>query len=618
MWPKAGGSRVTLATAASSSVDRHAFEGSLSTWQLDLPLESPHRAGVRGPFEMHQGLYAFFDGVLHDRDELLAVLRLPATASNAVVIASGYRSFGRAFFNRLRGAFGAAVVDQSAARAIVVRDPLGSSPLYYAVANGRVAFSNGVDALLASAGVSRNLNRRALADRLCSRWPGATETYFADILRVPPGSAACIDGTNIVVSRYWDPVPDDEPVKWLTSTDRFEEVLERAIGRCLKTGRIGVFLSGGLDSISIAALAADLSTQSGHASPIALSLGFPDPGCDERLVQTTVARQLGLAHQLLDFNAALGREGLLKQTLRLNQQLAAPVLNTWAPAYFALARQGQASGVRTILTGSGGDEWMTVSPYLAADLLRRGQWIQLARFMASWQRSSGSPWSRTARTVGWRYGLRPLGGMWLHRLAPRAWAARRAQRSTRQDPHWVAPDPTLRADQRHRAPATLASSDPPHGFYLQDVRTGLDHSIASLEMEEQYQFGQHLQVRFMHPYWDADLVDLLYRVPPSLLMANGRSKAMVRDMLARRFPSLGFERQRKVVATNFLRRLLHAEAPTVLDRFGTFSTLGGHGVVDARAARDFARQAFAEASGARMYQAWELLNAESWARAHSS
>jgi asparagine synthase (glutamine-hydrolysing) len=589
-----------------------------NNWVLDLALESPietRRAG--GPFTAHYGLQTFFDGILHDRDELLASLGLSSSTSNAALIAAGYAASGRSFFARLRGAFVAAVVDMSEWRATVVRDPLGSYPLYYAIVGRRALFATDPHTLLSQPGVSRDLNRTALADRLCSRWPAPTETYFAAINRVPPGSFATIDKAALVVTRYWDPVPGDRPVSWLSSTEPFEDTLERAVRRCLDTGRAGVFLSGGLDSISIAAVAADLTARANRPSPLALSLGFPDPGCDERLVQTSVARQLGLPHQLLDFHAAVGGGGLLTKTLRLNERLASPVLNTWAPAYFTLTRAGAAAGVRTVLTGSGGDEWLSVSPYLAADLWRRGDAIGLARFAAAWHRSYRPSWRGTAQSLVWQYGLRPLASMLLHRIAPETWGARRARRLTRDDPHWVAPDPLLLASQRRAAPRTLADPDPRHGFYLQDVRTGLDHSISSLEMEEQFQFGRQLGVRFMHPYWDADLVDMLYRIPPHLLMATGRSKAMVRELLARRFPSLGFERQRKVVATSFLRGLLQNEGPHALGLYGAFRTLGGLGVVDPRKAGQFASAAFKDA-GSSMYRAWELLNVESWAQAHTA
>jgi asparagine synthetase B (glutamine-hydrolysing) len=401
---------------------------------------------------------------------------------------------------------------------------------------------------------------------------------------------------------------------------RFDALLDRAVARGLDGTHPGVFLSGGLDSISIAAVAADLTRRRGETAPHALSLGFPDPGCDERTVQQSVAQTLGLRMHLLDFHEATGPAGLLEQSIALNSRLSSPLLNTWAPAYLQLARGGAASGVRTIMTGSGGDEWLSVSPFLGADLLRSGRFVEFSRFLVAWRRSYrfSSPMS-FLRSAFWTYSLRPLAGAALDTVAPTRWQRRRAHRATASDPSWVAPDPVLSRILRERAPRSLGASRPAHGFYFQEVRTGLDHPLTSLELEEQYQFGSWLGVRFHHPYWDADLVDMLYRTPPHLLNRGGRSKGLVRDTVARRFPSLGFERQRKVLATSFYRTVLFAEAPAVANRYGDCRTLSSLGVVDGKAAERMVRETLSTPhrdgqSSAHLHRVWDLLNLEAWAR----
>src|SRR4029079_15317523 len=94
--------------------------------------------------------------------------------------------------------------------------------------------------------------------------------------------------------------------EWLTDeeTRRFSDVLDQAVRRCLSLGRAGIFLSGGFDSVSIAAVAADLSRKAGVEPPAALSLAFPDPTCNEQNVQRGVANALGLPFKLADFQEA--------------------------------------------------------------------------------------------------------------------------------------------------------------------------------------------------------------------------------------------------------------------------------------------------------------------------
>ena len=71
------------------------------------------------------------------------------------------------------------------------------------------------------------------------------------------------------------------PATGVTTVERFQAALDRAVARAVDGGRAGIFLSGGLDLVSVAAVAADQAERSGHERPVALSLGFPDPACNE-------------------------------------------------------------------------------------------------------------------------------------------------------------------------------------------------------------------------------------------------------------------------------------------------------------------------------------------------
>src|SRR6185369_14909205 len=102
-----------------------------------------------------------------------------------------------------------------------------------------------------------------------------------------------------------------------------------------------------------------------------LSLVFPDAECNEENVQRGVAKVLGLSQILAGYDEAAGRCGMLRSALAITEKYAAPLLNTYYPAYHFLALAAKRQGYTTILTGGGGDEWLTVSPYYSADLLRR-------------------------------------------------------------------------------------------------------------------------------------------------------------------------------------------------------------------------------------------------------
>ena len=586
-------------------------------WVIPLSLDEPARVlpdcvrwAERGPFR------CFFHGLLFDREALAdSTDRGHPDCSDAELVLRAYERSGEAALSGLRGSFVVAIIDRARNTALVARDPMGTHPLFYVEAGSRVLFAETPQPLLNSPGVSRAFNRAALADHLCQRWPDPHETFFAAVRRVPPGWRAVISGGHLRLDRYWDPFPEDRPIEWLTAKEaaRFDEVFDRAVDRCLHNGPTGIFLSGGLDSISVAAVATDRARRIGQSPPLALSLGFPDPACDERVRQAAIARDLGLRQHLVGFNEAVGSRPLLEQSLALNHEFAAPLLNTWEPAYLALARRARLDGVRTILTGEGGDEWLTVTPYLSADLIRRGALVELAQFFGTLRRSYQLPPLALARNALWRCGLRPLAGLTLHRLMPEVHQAWRLERQLAGDPIWVAPDRELRAEQRRRAAAAMTPPDPPQGFYFRELRTGFEHTLMSWESEERYEVGKRIGVRFLHPFWDPDVVEMLCRTPPRILNEGGRTKGLVRQTLARRFPALGLERQRKVLATSFFQSLLLREGPALADAAGDFPALSALGLVDGRATSAFVREELKQ-PGPRTRRIWLPLNLEMWIR----
>ena len=299
----------------------------------------------------------------------------------------------------------------------------------------------------------------------------------------------------------------------------------------------------------------------------------------------------------------------------MTHRLSSPVLNVWRPAYLTLAQRGRLDGIRTILTGRGGDEGLTISPFLAADLLRAGRLVDLARLIATIQRSYQLSIPHVFHNLLWSCGLRPLIGQRLHRLVPAAHRRSRLSRLIEEDPCWVAPDPALRAEQRRRAEHCLPDPDPAQGFYVREVRTSLDHAIVSWEFEEEHEFGEQIGVRFQHPFADVDLTELLCRMPPMILNSDGRTKSLVRQSLARRFPTLGFERQRKVSAITFYRSLLRRELPALVDTIGDFPVLSSLGVVDGPQLCRSIREELGNPNG-RCRRVWQPINLEGWARLH--
>jgi asparagine synthase (glutamine-hydrolysing) len=412
------------------------------------------------------------------------------------------------------------------------------------------------------------------------------------------------------VRRYWNPAPPGQEVRWVEreELERFEALMEQAVARPLELGQPGIFLSGGLDSVSVAAVAADLGPK-----PLGLSVAFPGIEANEEAVQMGVAAQLGLEHVMLDFDHALEGRGLLETALETSATWPQPMANIWYPVYRPLADAGAGRGVRVILTGGGGDEWLSVSPFLAADLLRRGDIAGLYRLWTTMYRSYSLSRRATLRSVLWKFGARPVLAATAHRRAPGALGAYRRRRRHRLTPPWLAPDPALRRQLDERAEGAFEHGYE-QGFYLREGQLSLDHSLVSLEMEELHESGRRSGVAMRMPFWDPDLVDFLYRTPPDLLTEGGRSKSLVRQMLDRRFPQLGFKRHKKVLATNLFVKIMVLEGRELWRTMPEPFALESCGVIDKVRLNSLVEGIF---RGERMEEVstfWNLLSLEAWLR----
>jgi asparagine synthetase B (glutamine-hydrolysing) len=576
-----------------------------------------------------EGTTVVLGGLLHNRNELVQLLGEDPGPNDATLIARGYEQWGEGVIERAQGSCAIVLCDARKRIVLAARDRLGTYPLFH-LAGPQRAFSNSVEALLAENGVSNALNLPALVDHLRHVWPFAHETYFEAVHRVPPGNVLRRDASGSRLRRYWDPEPTGR-FEWVQrdEIEQFDALFERAVARCQAPGPVGIFLSGGLDSVSVAAVATSRARATGGPNPLALSLAFPDPDAYEEPVQRAVAAGLGIEQVMLQWNEAVGPRGLLQDVIELSAQAPAPLLNLWMPAYERLATIGRERGCVSILTGGGGDEWLIVSPYYAADLIRSLDVVGIARMYNDHRRSHNVSALPYLRHLVWSYGLRPLALgssiAILRRRAPSVLRRITLRRLETKVPPWLAPDPALRFEMaerelRRRAEQWGGSRQTHAGdgkyprTYFAEVRSGLEHPLVSMELEELYAQGRRLGLHMLQPFWDAQLVEFLYRTPPKLLNEGGRSKALVRQAVARRFPGLGFENQRKIAATGFVRSLIDAEGSRAWSELGGVPALSDAGVVDDVGLGRLVDEGLAGRRAREYYRVWDLLALESFSR----
>jgi asparagine synthase (glutamine-hydrolysing) len=180
--------------------------------------------------------------------------------------------------HRLRGMFAFAIWDAKRRRLFIARDRLGIKPLYFAEVGGGLVFGSEIKAILASgaSGLRPRLHRPSLLQFIATGHVSAPDTLFEGIKKLPPGHILMADEEGLCISRYWDVFDGVEQVNGLGENDyvdRTLELLEESVRiRMVADVPVGVFLSGGIDSSLVAALAARSSDQ-----PIkTFTLGFRD------------------------------------------------------------------------------------------------------------------------------------------------------------------------------------------------------------------------------------------------------------------------------------------------------------------------------------------------------
>jgi asparagine synthetase B (glutamine-hydrolysing) len=574
-----------------------------------------------------------FDGHVFDRRALAEISRADPAAEEAELILRAYRELGADVVGRIDGVFALVIWDARSGSLLAARDPLGHHPLFYAQgSDGAWYFSDSIVALVRTEAVSPALNRPALAESLVNYHLDPGETYFERVRRIPAGHVLSASGSGVTTRRYWDPAPSEAEVEWVTEADlpRFPRLMEQALDRALSVGRPSIFLSGGIDSVAIAAFAADETSSVGAEPPIALSLLFPDPNFHEEPIQRLVARELGMPQTLIPFDEAQRPDGLVLGALQTTASWPTPLVNIWHPLYTRLALEGRDQGAKTVLTGAGGDEWLSVSPRWAADCMRHLRLRELHHFWLTYRRSyTVSKWPML-RNLLWKYGAkvvlqdaaRGVSGA----VAPSVLAdVRRRRLRERLDP-WLAPDPAFARELEERAVAyKLARHN--QGAYLSDVIPFFENVVVAMEREEAYERGRRLGLEPFMPFWDPGVVDFLVRTPPSLLHSGHRSKGILRMRLADRFPEAGFRDQKKVLITAFSTSVLTEQIPRAWKQYGGAPTLTASGIVDGKNLELAVQTSLGRLQGrgtrggsdvlefsALAHKLWSILNLEAWTR----
>lgn len=402
-------------------------------------------------------------------------------------------------------------------RLLLARDALGMRPLFYAQTPDVFWWASTLAGLLSTEWLPRELNEGYFGEYLASAPVTLSESPVRGALRVPQAHRLDLVNGVVRLRKYWSPAVTD--VRALTVDDAAAEcthLLAAAVADRLRAARAPAFeMSGGLDSTSIVGVA----RKAGIAHPHTYSMVFPTwPRADESafigIAEAHFAcRGTRVAHEQieplgLDVFASAVHAGDL------------PDMATGEFMQRRMVARAAADGHDVLLSGLGGDDWLTGSIFHAADLLRRG------RPLAAWR------FARQYRAVPW---LDPGAGTFLRtavvNLLPewfKQWA-----RGTRPSPQWpwLNPDFVRRVELATRLSQAFDRVPPMRSLVLRESLVRLGSGDAAHARDAHHRMARDAGLELSHPFLDRRVVEFLIGLPDDMRFREGQHRFLLRRVM---------------------------------------------------------------------------------------
>ncbi len=426
-------------------------------------------------------------------------------ASVGEALVGGIERLGTGLWSRIEGSFGVALFEPSHHVLHLARDPLGDRTLFFAEAGSLVLVADRIEPLLRWWGGTRSLDACQLVRFFGLEPPRPGRTYFQGVQEVDPGTVVRFDAGGFESHRFWTPEFDiRRPVASDSEfAERFRTQLRLATSRLLTApDRLGIMLSGGIDSTTLAVLAArQVGTGRGAATarPAACSWVFDElSSCDERPgIEATLA-----AHDF-DVIQVSGDGCWPLVDLDLFSTLpGTPEENPYRALKSALYCAARDQGRSLLFNGGVAEIFYRGGSLYLRDLLLEHRWGTALRGLAGqvghcgWRSAAGSI-ARVVRPTGRRKVLRPA-------------------------PEW------LTGDAKRRWRDEIASS-PVLDRGPRDVIPYLAMESRGLAIENLYAAQQG--VRVASPYWTREWIEFMLSLPAHQVYRPGTSKFIVREAM---------------------------------------------------------------------------------------
>ncbi len=488
-----------------------------------------------------QSTVAVVNGEIYNYRELRAELDARGhafrTGSDSEVVAHAYDAWGLDFLDRLDGMFAFALWDGERRRLLLARDRLGEKPLYHASAGGLLLFASELTALRAHPACPDTIDEEALSAYLALEYVPAPATILAGVRKLEPATALLLEDGRARIHRYWElRPPSSAPPPYEDAVTELRRRLEGAVrSRLVSDVPVGVFLSGGLDSSVIAALAVR------ERSLDTFSIAFTEASFDESTFAREVARHIGSRHH----EQVLRGDEMIDLVPHLPSILDEPIGDASIVPTHALSRFAR-ERVTVALGGDGGDELFAGYPmhqaHRVAPWLRRvpGVAHRTAAGLASLPRPSERNFS-----LGFRVRTLMRGSSWPPPENHGRWMA---SFSPEEQERLLTPETWAAAGGGHSAFAALHRAwerttgwPPLTRTGLLDLYTYLPNDI--LTKVDRASMAVALEVRA--PYLARAVVEFAATLPDAYRMRGLQGKRILRDVARDLLPASILRRPKK-------------------------------------------------------------------------
>lgn len=523
------------------------------------------------PFARSERVWLAFEGRLDNRAELARRLDLTdagtAPAANpqrppltdAELVLAAHARFGPDCTEHLLGDWVLAIWDAARQQLLLARDATGSSAFYWWQGGGTLLFATALPTLLAAGPVPT---------RPDARWLGGLLTVFTDPARpgatayegvhaVPPGHRLVVAGQRVTLERWWRPedAPPLTPGSPGELQDRFLALYDDAVRSCLRRrdGSVAITLSGGLDSGSVAALAAPaLAEEGGRLTGFVHIPRFAEPQAGRTTDEWPLAQ--ATAHFVGHIDAVACPTDHISPVEGIRRWLDMAAVPSHAASNWYwlldLAQHASSAGASVLLTGQAGNS--TVSHEGNGDIRPL---LHRAGLAAAWRelRAEEAGWLAAVRDRIVKPVLRPG---W--HACQRAGAA-----AASRDPGWfefcllrssLADRLDLDAAMRRAGHYPRLSPILPHRLqqFRLSLMDGADNGLAAWSA---LGIAHNLSIR--DPTRDRRLVEFCWQLPDEVFWAHGRRRGLVRNALRHGLPREVLACTRKGLQSSDLRRRLH-------------------------------------------------------------